>query len=287
MFPVERDEVYMQILWKKYTKENFEINLDECGIEQGIPGFGYKYEVLKNVVIHYVSNGKGTFKVNNKIFNLKQGDIFIILKGMNVEYMASMDDPWEYYWIGFSGSNSIEYLNRTSIIDSYVVTCTEDSKIPNIILNMCDISKNYNPSSSDDIVLLRELYSLLCTFIKEFPKEFEYKDKELHTYIQDAINFINSNYMNSITVNEIANNVNLSRSYLYKMFIKNLKVSPQKYLINLRMYKATLLLKNTKLPIGEVANKVGYTDSLLFSKTFSKYFSVSPLNYRNNKLSNK
>lgn len=277
----------MQMLWKKYTKESFEMNLDECGIEQGIPGFGYKYEVLKNAVMHYVSKGKGTFKVNNKIFNLKQGDIFIILKGMNVEYMASMDDPWEYYWIGFSGSNSIEYLNRTSIIDSYVVTCTEDSKIPNIILNMCDISKNYNPSSSDDIVLLRELYSLLYTFIKEFPKEFEYKDKELHKYIQDAINFINSNYMNSITVNEIANHVNLSRSYLYKMFIKNLKVSPQKYLINLRMYKATLLLKNTKLPIGEVANKVGYTDSLLFSKTFSKYFSVSPLNYRNNKLSNK
>ncbi len=277
----------MQILWKKYTKENFEMNLDECGIEQGIPGFGYKYEVLKNAVIHYVSKGKGTFKVNNKTFNLKQGDMFIILKGMNVEYMASMDDPWEYYWIGFSGSNSSEYLNRTSIIDSYAVTCTEDSKIPNIILNMCEISKNYNPSSSDDIVLLRELYSLLYTFIKEFPKEFEYKDKELHTYIQEAINFINSNYMNSITINEVANHVNLSRSYLYKMFIKNLKVSPQKYLINLRMYKATLLLKNTKLPIGEVANKVGYSDSLLFSKTFSKYFSMSPLNYRNNKLSNK
>ncbi len=274
----------MQILWKKYTKENFEMNLDECGIEQGIPGFGYKYEVLKNAVIHYVSKGKGTFKVNNKTFNLKQGDIFIILKGMNVEYMASMDDPWEYYWIGFSGSNSIEYLNRTSIIDSYAVTCKEDSKISSIILNMCEISKNYNPSSSDDIVLLRELYSLLYTFIKEFPKEFEYKDKELHTYIQEAINFINSNYMNSITINEVANHVNLSRSYLYKMFIKNLKVSPQKYLINLRMYKATLLLKNTKLPIGEVANKVGYSDSLLFSKTFSKYFSMSPLNYRNNKV---
>lgn len=78
--------------------------------------------------------------------------------------------------------------------------------------------------------------------------------------------------MNSITINEVANHVNLSRSYLYKMFIKNLKVSPQKYLINLRMYKATLLLKNTKFPIGEVANKVGYSDSLLFSKTFQNIF---------------
>lgn len=274
----------MQILWKKYTKENFEMNVDECGIEQGIPGLGYKYEVSKNAVIHYVTKGYGTFKFNGKVYNLKQGDIFILLKGMNVEYIASIDDPWEYYWIGFSGSNANEYLNRTSITNSYIANCKSNSKIPHIILNMCEISKTYNPSCSDDILLLKELYSLLYTLIEEFPKPFDYKDKELHTYIQDALNFINSNYMNNITVQEIADYVNLSRSYLYKMFIKNLGISPQKYLINLRMYKATLLLKSTKLPIGEVANSVGYSDSLLFSKTFSKHFSMSPLHYRNNQV---
>lgn len=271
----------MQILWKKYVKENFEMNVDECGIEQGIPGLGYNYEVLKNAVIHYVTKGYGTFKFNGKVYNLKQGDIFILLKGMQVEYVASIDDPWEYYWIGFSGSNANEYLNRTSITDSCVANCKENSKISQIILNMCEVSKTYNPSSSDDILLLKELYSLLYALIEEFPKPFEYKDKELHTYIQDALNFINSNYMHSITVQEIADYVNLSRSYLYKMFIKNLGISPQRYLINLRMYKATLLLKSTRLPIGEVASSVGYSDSLLFSKTFSKHFSMSPLNYRN------
>ena len=274
----------MQILWKKYVKENFEMNVDECGIEQGIPGLGYNYEVLKNAVIHYVTKGYGTFKFNGKVYNLKQGDIFILLKGMQVEYVASIDDPWEYYWIGFSGSNANEYLNRTSITNSCVANCEENSKIPQIILNMCEISKTYNPSRSDDILLLKELYSLLYALIEEFPKPFEYKDKELHTYIQDALNFINSNYMHSITVQEIADYVNLSRSYLYKMFIKNLGISPQRYLINLRMYKATLLLKVTKLPIGEVASSVGYSDSLLFSKTFSKHFSMSPLNYRNNQV---
>lgn len=274
----------MQILWKKYVKENFEMNVDECGIEQGIPGLGYNYEVLKNAVIHYVTKGYGTFKFNGKVYNLKKGDIFILLKGMQVEYVASIDDPWEYYWIGFSGSNANEYLNRTSITNSCVANCEENSKIPQIILNMCEISKTYNPSKSDDILLLKELYSLLYALIEEFPKPFEYKDKELHTYIQEALNFINSNYMHSITVQEIADYVNLSRSYLYKMFIKNLGISPQRYLINLRMYKATLLLKSTKLPIGEVASSVGYSDSLLFSKTFSKHFSMSPLNYRNNQV---
>ena len=82
--------------------------------------------------------------------------------------------------------------------------------------------------------------------------------------------------MNNITVQDIAEHVNLSRSYLYKMFIKNLKVSPQNYLINLRMYKATLLIKKYKMPIGEVANKVDIVIHYYF-KTFSNEFSISPL----------
>ena len=61
------------------------------------------------------------------------------------------------------------------IVDSYAASCKEDSKIPKIISNMCEISKAYNPSASDDILLLRELYSLFHALIEEFPKEFEYK----------------------------------------------------------------------------------------------------------------
>ncbi len=78
--------------------------------------------------------------------------------------------------------------------------------------------------------------------------------------------------MKDITVQEVANHVGLSRSYLYKMFIKHLGESTQSYLINIRMYKSSLLLKETSLSIAEIANKVGYNDPLLFSKTFSKRF---------------
>lgn len=53
----------MQILWNKYKSNNFEANLDECGIEQGTPGAGYNYKVEKNAVIHYISKGSGTFKI--------------------------------------------------------------------------------------------------------------------------------------------------------------------------------------------------------------------------------
>lgn len=47
MFPKYIGAIKMQILWKKYKNINFDSNLDECGIEQGTPGTGYKYEVVK------------------------------------------------------------------------------------------------------------------------------------------------------------------------------------------------------------------------------------------------
>nr|WP_297713992.1 helix-turn-helix transcriptional regulator [Clostridium sp.] len=71
-----------------------------------------------------------------------------------------------------------------------------------------------------------------------------------------------------------------TRSYLYKMFIKHLGESTQSYLINIIMYKSSLLLKETSLSIAEIANKVGYNDPLLFSKIFSKRFDMSASEYR-------
>ena len=50
--------------------------------------------------------------------------------------------------------------------------------------------------------------------------------------------------------------------------------------------KISIWIRLSIFRVAEVANKVGYSDSLLFSKTFSKHFSISPLSYRNNKKSN-
>lgn len=153
----------MQILWQKYKINNFEANLDECGIERGTPNVGYNYEVVKNAVIHYISKGSGIFKIDNKTYKLKKGDGFLLLKGMCVEYIPSIDDPWEYCWVGFSSKNLNEYLKRSSIIDTCIINFSENSQIPNIIIDMCNISKTYNQNSSDDILLLSKLHLLLYT----------------------------------------------------------------------------------------------------------------------------
>jgi AraC-like DNA-binding protein len=271
----------MQILWQKFNHNNYEANIDECGIEQGISGRGYKYTVEKNAVIHYITRGSGIFKYNNTTYTLKEGDGFLLLKGMEVEYISSDNDPWEYYWVGFSGIKLNEYLLRTSIITSHIFSINTHSKIPFIIKEMCYISKHYDPMISHDIYLINKIYELIYTFIKEFPKKFNVDNDLTHSYIQTAVDFINENYMEDITVEIVAAHVNLSRSYLYKLFVKYLNQSIKSYIINIRMYHACKLLKNSPLSISKIAASVGYKNPFLFSKIFTKHLKMSPSLYRN------
>ena len=79
---------------------------------------------------------------------------------------------------------------------------------------------------------------------------------------------------------EIADKLNLNRSYLYKIFKEETGYSIKDYIVQVRMEKSADLLTNTTFHISEVANVVGFTDSLAFSKAFKKHFNQSPSNYR-------
>ena len=59
-------------------------------------------------------------------------------------------------------------------------------------------------------------------------------------------------------------------------------MSPQEYLLQVRMSKARELLRQTDLPINVIAREIGYEDPLSFSKIFKKRYNVSPLQYRRN-----
>ncbi len=61
---------------------------------------------------------------------------------------------------------------------------------------------------------------------------------------------------------------------------KKIGISPQEYLLSLKMEKACNLLTNLQLSIGDVSRQVGYEDQLTFSKIFKKSKGVSPKLYR-------
>ena len=104
-------------------------------------------------------------------------------------------------------------------------------------------------------------------------------------YIKEALSFIEQNFQNDISVEDISSSCGLNRSYFGKIFHDTIGRSPQEFLISYRMTKATELLKITSLSIADIGNAVGYPNQLHFSRAFKNVYGMSPRNWRNeNKL---
>jgi AraC-like DNA-binding protein len=100
-------------------------------------------------------------------------------------------------------------------------------------------------------------------------------------YVREALNYIEQNFHNDISVEDIADNCGLNRSYFGKIFKESTGRTPQEFLLNYRMTKAAELLKLTKLSVGDISNAVGYDNPLHFSRAFKNVFGISPREWRN------
>lgn len=94
-------------------------------------------------------------------------------------------------------------------------------------------------------------------------------------YIKEAINYMEQNFQNNISIEDIAAVCGINRSYFGKIFRNSIGRSPQEFLMNYRMVKATELLKLTSLSIADVGSAVGYENQLHFP-VHLKIFMVSP-----------
>ena len=100
-------------------------------------------------------------------------------------------------------------------------------------------------------------------------------------YIKEALSYIEQNFQNNITIEDIAAFCGLNRSYFGKIFHDTIGKSPQEFLISYRMTKAAELLKLTSLSVADIGNAVGYPNQLHFSRAFKNVYGTSPRSWRN------
>ena len=99
-------------------------------------------------------------------------------------------------------------------------------------------------------------------------------------YVSRAVDIISTAYPDRVRISEVADMLGINRSYLSSIFRKKMNMSPQEYLINIRLERSAQLLIRTKEPIGNIASSVGYTDALAFSKAFRQKYGMTPSDFR-------
>jgi AraC-like DNA-binding protein len=93
--------------------------------------------------------------------------------------------------------------------------------------------------------------------------------------------YIHSNYHRKLNIAELSQEFHLNRTTLLQRITKATGSSFLDYLTQLRMKIAVLILRETELPVTEVLNRVGFSDSTHFGRVFRKYTGFTPSDYRN------
>jgi len=231
--------------------------------------------IRPHYLLHYVLNGKGSYYVNNKCYELEKGEGFLIYPGESTYYKADKEEPWEYCWISFDGYEASNILKKCGLSKDNLIF--KDYSGETFKINLLSLLHNYEANSSNEFALLGQLY--LC--FSSIYDQVNLKEKNIcESYFDKALNYIYNNFSYDIKISDIAKYVRIDRTYLYKLFMQELNISPQQYLISFRLNTAINLLETTKMNITEISYSCGFKDTPTFYKHFKKQFSITPVQYR-------
>ena len=99
--------------------------------------------------------------------------------------------------------------------------------------------------------------------------------------VEKAIKIVEDHICQSeFSVEELATELNLSRSYFYKKMIKITGKKPIEFIRTIRMKRAKQLLAESQMQVAEIAYMLGYNSPKIFSKHFKEEFNISPSNFK-------
>lgn len=283
-------EIKMQtLIYLPKSLPYLDLHVTQFGKEQCSPRHFHGPAMREYYLIHYVTKGEGLFKTENEVYHLKAGEGFIICPNVVSYYEASEENPWQYYWIGFNGLQAEAILAQAKLsVQNPIFIYNKTSHLSLLFEELIRFKEK--EALTLELQSLRTLFTILSLLIETnhlSTSTTQKKNNLKELYVKKAIDFIEMNYANKISVEEISHFIGLDRSYLNSLFKSFVNSSIQEYLIQYRIRKACTLLHTTSLSIGDISRSVGYEDPLVFSKSFKKIQGVSPKHYRSDRNHNR
>lgn len=254
---------------------NLTLNVYNCGnqdivIERQLRNDYYTFYFVKEGM-GYVTQKQGTHKVH-------AGEGFVIYPNSEASIKSGYKKPMNVTWVAFSGYLVERYLSRAGV-SCYepVFRDTEDRELEQAFDKLLSASMKM-PNRYCKI--MAQLYTAIGIMLDNAQTGAPTAATTPEYMLIRALDFIDSNYHDDITVEDIAAAARGSRKALGEAFKSMTGYSPKDYLIYYRMCKATLLLKDPNLSVETVATSVGYSDQFHFSKEFKKNVGLPPSEYR-------
>ncbi len=172
-----------------------------------------------------------------------------------------------------------DFLSLSSLGAFYRVY-TEASSVSVKMKGIAEILKN--PEAFDRLELMGQLYSLSAELLRGLNAEDSSGKSAEFERIAPALRLVQTNYTDNLTIEDACRETGLAPGNFCTLFKNAVGTGFHAYLNHKRAETAALLLRQTDLPVREVAELSGFSDIKTFYRVFGRETGMSPLNFRKN-----
>lgn len=241
----------------------------------------------------YVEKGTVTFSVGENEFELAEGNgLFINSKVLHRFYSADEGIIPNFVFLPslIAEEESLLYKKYVQpIINSGVAYEVLSKDISWQLLILEKIREIISVQKGNELLtvsLLQQMWNILYENIDiKGTNEDDYSSLS-QVRLQLMLQYINSNYANIITLNDIAEYAQVSKSTALNLFNRFIHTTPINYLINYRLSQAAKLLRNTEKKIYAVARETGFESTGYFCRKFKENYYLTPSDYRRKRIQN-
>lgn len=229
--------------------------------------FHEKYEII------FILNGKIRYTAEGREFHLNKHDVVFTRPKTYHHIETYADCSYERICLLLSPLEKFEKLAHKISQDFMVFNCMNNS----IILQIFSKLRYYIDTFENEtaLALIENMCEeLLCNFTLFKPQDLLLPNNS-SSLIQNAIEYIKRNLSTIKNLDEVAQALFVSKSYLFKSFKTALKISPKRYILTLRLHLAhSLIVAGEKA--SSVSIKCGFINYNSFYKSFVHYYGYAP-----------
>ena len=244
--------------------------VNSCGIYDCDAEWSWKTNGSKDYTLWAVFRGEGTLSLDNTEHSVKSGSCFLIPPKTLTYGTHNPSNRLFVYAVHFSKDGNpfeIDY-RRISNISFF-------KELFSRVILFYNMNRTALVHSYLEVLLNEFLSSPDAKKDKQTPENATHQK-----YLTEICDRINSAPEAKHSLSALAAEYGYSGTYLGKLFHKNIGISFSSYLLNARINYAKLLLLNSKLSVGEIAERLGYYDTAHFINQFKKTVGCTPNAYR-------
>lgn len=229
--------------------------------------------IAENIVI-LCTRGVGWLRIGEETHRVGARDVLVVPAATPHEYAADDAEPWTIWWLHLNGSDAAEVVESTGATLNRPVVAIGDVDRTVALMDEIATTLERDPTPAKMLSATGAAWKLITLIAADrlMPRPGD--------PLQQAMTYLEDHLDRHITVPDLAARVGLSPSHLTAMFHRATGGGVLAHQVTLRMARARQLLDLTDAAIGEVAQRIGYSDAFYFSRQFRRHHGMSPTAYR-------